>query len=81
MNDARMTLRLPGEYLEFARNYASEREMTLTDLVISYFKKLKESMAVKEELPECVRGMVGIISAGERDSVEEYHDYLMERYA
>ena len=81
MNDARMTLRLPGEYLEFARNYASEREMTLTDLVIGYFKKLKESTAVKEELPECVRGMVGIIPAGERDSVEEYHDYLMERYA
>ena len=81
MNDARMTLRLPGEYLEFARNYASEREMTLTDLVIGYFKKLKESMAVKEELPECVRGMVGIIPAGECDSVEEYHDYLMERYA
>ena len=81
MNDARMTLRLPGEYLEFARNYASEREMTLTDLVIGYFKKLKESMAVKEELPECVRGMVGIIPAGERDSVEEYHDYLMGRYA
>lgn len=81
MNDARMTLRLPGEYLEFARNYASEREMTLTNLVIGYFKKLKESMAVKEELPECVRGMVGITPAGERDSVEEYHDYLMERYA
>ena len=81
MNDARMTLRLPGEYLEFAKNYASEREMTLTDLVIGYFKKLKESMAVKEELPECVRGMVGIIPAAERDSVEEYHDYLMERYA
>ena len=81
MNDARMTLRLPGEYLEFARNYASEREMTLTDLVIGYFKKLKATMAVTEELPECVRGMVGIIPAGERDSVEEYHDYLMERYA
>ena len=38
MNDARMTLRLPGEYLEFAKNYASEREMTLTDLVIGYFR-------------------------------------------
>ena len=81
MNDARMTLRLPGEYLEFARNYAREREMTLTDLVIGYFKKLKETMAAKEDLPECVREMVGIIPAGERDSVEEYHDYLMERYA
>ena len=66
MNDARMTLRLPGECLEFARNCASEREMTLTDLVIGYFRKLKELMAVWEELPEYVRGMVGIIPAGEK---------------
>jgi len=81
MNDARMTLRLPGEYLEFARQYAGEREMTITDLVIGYLKKLKESVSVREELPECVRGMVGIIPPGDADSVEEYHEHLLERYA
>lgn len=81
MNDARMTLRLPSEYLQFARNYATEREMTLTDLVIGYFKNLKESVAARDKLPECVRGMVGIIPAGKGDSVEEYHGHLMERYA
>jgi len=81
MNDARMTLRLPGEYLEFARQYAGEREMTITDLVIGYLKKLKESVSVREELPACVRGMVGIIPASETDSIDEYHEHLLERYA
>lgn len=80
MNDARMTLRLPGEYLAFARDYAREREMTITDLVIGYLKKLKESVSVQDELPASVRGMVGIIPAGD-DSVEEYHEHLLERYA
>lgn len=34
----------------------------------------------KNELPECVKGMAGIISAGERDSVEECHRLLVEKY-
>ena len=36
--------------------------------------------AVKDELPEHVREMVGIIPAGEGDSVEEYHRHLVEKY-
>ena len=81
MNDARLTMRLPGEYLSFARDYAREREMTLTDLVIGYFKRLKESMSDKSQLPPSVSEMVGIIPSGKEDPIEEYHDHLMERYA
>jgi len=81
MNDARMTLRLPGEYLAFARQYAHEREMTITDLVLGYLRKLKESVSVREELPAGVRDMVGIIPSSDVDAVKEYHDHLMERYA
>lgn len=36
--------------------------------------------AVMDELPEHVRGMVGIIPAGDGDSVEEYHRHLVEKY-
>lgn len=41
---------------------------------------LRSARPEKNELPECVKGMVGIISAGERDSVEEYHRHLVEKY-
>lgn len=80
-SDARLTMRLPGDYLAFAKDYAHAREMTLTDLFVGYIRKLKESMAVREELPESVRSMIGVIPQGARDSEEEYHDHLMERYA
>ena len=38
------------------------------------------TLAVMDELSECVRGMVGIIPAGERESVEECHRHLVEKY-
>lgn len=81
MNDARLTMRLPSEYLAFARQYASEREMTLTDLVVGYFKRLKESLAVRDQLPPSVSEMVGIIPSGKDDAADEYHDHIMERYS
>lgn len=81
MNDARLTMRLPGEYLSFARDYAREREMTLTDLVVGYFRRLKEPLSIKSQLPPSVGEMVGIIPASDRDCTDEYHDHIMERYA
>ena len=41
---------------------------------------LQSARPETKELPECVRGMVGIIPAGERDSVEEHHRHLVEKY-
>ena len=41
---------------------------------------LRSARPEKSGFPECVRGMVGIIPAGERDSVEEYHRHLVEKY-
>lgn len=81
MNDARLTMRLPGEYLLFARDYAKKRDMTLTDLVVGYFKRLKESLSATGQLPDSVRDMVGIIQSDDREAIDEYHDHLMERYA
>ena len=81
MNDARLTMRLPGEYLLFAKDYARKREMTLTDLVVGYFKRLKESLSVAGQLPDSVRDMVGIIPSDDREAIDEYHEHLVERYA
>ena len=41
---------------------------------------LRSARPEKNELLECVKGMVGIIPADERDSVEEYHRHLVEKY-
>ena len=41
---------------------------------------LRSARPEKGGFPECARGMVGIIPAGECDSVEEYHRHLVEKY-
>ena len=52
-----------------------------TDLVVGYFKRLRESLSVKNQLPPSVSEMVGIIPSSDSDPVGEYHDHIMERYA
>ena len=79
MNDARMTIRLPGETLVFAQNYARERNISLSELVLRYFMQLKESFSRREELPESVRDVVGIIPA-DVDVDKSYHGHLEEKY-
>lgn len=80
-SDARLTMRLPGGDLSFVKEYAQSRGTTLTELFLGYIRELRSAVAEKTEYPASVRSMVGIIPASARDSVDEYHDYLMEKYA
>ena len=79
MNDARMTIRLPGEILLFAQNYAKESRISLSELVLRYFKQLKKSFSERDELPESVRDIVGILPA-DVDAEAAYHGHLAEKY-
>ena len=43
-------------------------------------KHVRTMIAFMDELPVFVREIVGVIPAGEEDSVEEYHRHLVEKY-
>ena len=79
MNDARMTIRLPGASLAFAREYAAMVGTTVTDLVVGYFERLRQSLAVNDGVPVSVRDVAGIVPKNV-DAKEAYHEHLMERY-
>lgn len=79
MNDARMTIRLPGESLLFARNYAAQTGTTVTDLVIRYFDRIKASFE-SDGVPKSVRNVAGIVPQSV-DARKEYREHLMERYS
>lgn len=64
-------IRAAKRYLDFTRHIIGDRAKRICDIL--------RSKASREELPERVMNMVGIIPADERDSVEEYHNHLMER--
>lgn len=80
MNDARMTIRLPGETLRFAQGYARDRQMTLSELVLRYFDRLREAVSRKEDqIPSSVSKVVGIIPP-DVDVEAEYRAHLAEKY-
>ena len=66
-----------GVTFNFAKT-ASWLWMAARDL--KRYPGLQSARPETKELPECVRGKVGIIPAGEGDSVEEYHRHLVEKY-
>ncbi|MBE6381785.1 MAG: hypothetical protein E7049_02075 [Lentisphaerae bacterium] len=79
MNDARMTIRLPGETLLFAQEYARRARISLSELVLRYFNRLRETSIDKDGLPGSVREVVGIIPP-DVDVEKAYGDHVMEKY-
>ncbi len=79
MNDARMTIRLPSEMLLFAQGYARKRQISLSELVVRYFNRLKESFSEQDGVPASVRDVVGIIPS-DIDVEQMYHEHLAEKY-
>ncbi len=79
MNDARMTIRLPSDTLLFAQGYARKRQISLSELVVRYFNRLKESFSGQDGIPASVRDVVGIIPS-DIDVEQMYHEHLAEKY-
>ena len=79
MNDARMTIRLPSDTLLFAQGYARTRHISLSELVVRYFNRLKESFSGQDGIPASVRDVVGIIPS-DIDVEQVYHEHLEEKY-
>jgi len=59
MNTARLTVRLPPTELSFAKSYAKEHGLSLTALILRYFKQLKQTEAL--DIPKEIIPIAGII--------------------
>jgi hypothetical protein len=78
MKDARLTIRVPHNVLEEARQYAIENQTTLTRLVSEYLRQLAARRDPLADAPT-VRRLFGTLS--QAISVEEYKKHLEEKYA
>ena len=87
-NDARFSMRLPQTALDFAQGYASQCQMSVTDLFLGYLNRLQEAVAAKAPKSRGIRDIRkyrGILKRGhsladgERDEMR--FKYLSEKYA
>ncbi len=77
MTTRKLTIRLPEEEIEFAKNYASKHGITLTELIDRYLKQLRRRPEGGIH-PDILR-FSGIIPA-DIDACAEYHEAMEEKH-
>lgn len=75
---ARLTVRLPKKDLEFAKQYARDHRMTLTELIGRYFELLQWSR--KEPIHPEVERISGIIPSEDVDPKDLYREHLIRKH-
>ena len=80
--NARISIRIPGEYLDFVREYANRRRTTVSELLVGFIKGLKSACTTTDDgiSPE-VRRMIGIVPiANSEVDACDYYDYLERKH-
>jgi hypothetical protein len=77
VQDTKLTIRVPRDVLEGAKDYAHRNRTTLTRLVSEYLRRLGAERDPLAEAPT-VRRLAGALSP--RASVDDYRVYLEEKY-
>jgi uncharacterized protein DUF6364 len=77
MDTAKLTVRLPKKDLEFAKKYAQEHRITVTELIDRYLRRLQldGSSGIHPEV-EKISGLV----PADVDVEALYHDHLVKRH-
>lgn len=80
--DARVSIRLPGEYLEFVREYANQRRTTVSELLVGFIKGLKASSETEcDKISPEVQRMIGIVPIeNPKDDICDYYAYLEKKH-
>ncbi|MBA3985982.1 MAG: hypothetical protein H0X63_05285 [Flavobacteriales bacterium] len=79
--DTKLTLKLNQEIIEKAKQYASNKKMSLSRLVEAYLNSLTSSNESKDfEISPFVKSIAtGSSIPSDLDYKEEYGDYLMQK--
>jgi Family of unknown function (DUF6364) len=77
METAKLTVRLPKKDLEFAKKYAQEHRITVTELIDRYLRRLQgEQPAIIHPDVEKISGLV----PADVDAEALYRQHLLEKH-
>lgn len=77
METAKLTVGLPKKDLEFAKRYAREHQITVTELIVRSLQRLEGVPEVRIN-PEVER-IIGVIPE-EIDAESEYHEHMLRKH-
>jgi len=77
MEMTKLTIRIPADVLERAKDYAEANQTSVTRLVTQYLSQLPIEQSFLDRAP-IVRSLIGILSPD--TTVEDYWRYIDEKY-
>lgn len=78
METAKLTVRLPKRSLEFAKEYAREHEITVTDLITRYLRRLQDGQPAP--IHPDVERFSGILPEEDRDDEALYYEHIERKH-
>lgn len=80
--DTKLTLKLNKEVIEKAKEYASNKQMSLSRIIEAYLQSLTSENEISDlEISPFVKSMsTGVEIPSDLDYKKEYSDFLMEKY-
>jgi uncharacterized protein DUF6364 len=76
MDTAKLTVRLPKNDLEFAKQYAQAHRITVTELIDRYLRSLQAGVGAIHPEVERISGLI----PADVDARAEYREHLLEKY-
>ena len=78
--DTKLTLKLDKSIIEKAKEYAKEKNISLSKMIENYLQALTNKRGKKIEISPLVESLIGVISPTESDDKKDYTNYLSEKY-
>ena len=78
--DTKLTLKFNKSIIDKAKEYAKDRNISLSKMVENYFRALTNRQNKEVEITPLVESLMGVISLEETDYKIDYTNYLSEKY-
>jgi macrodomain Ter protein organizer (MatP/YcbG family) len=77
--DSKLTLKLDKEIIERAKEYAKNKNTSLSKLIENMLSRVTSSSNFETQITPLVDSLSGIIDS-DKINIEDYRDYLEEKY-
>ena len=79
--NTKLTLKLDGDVIEDAKEYAKSRKTSLSVLIENYLQKLTSDKKAKHRITPLVKSLSGIVNLPKaHDEKDVYTNYLIDKY-
>lgn len=78
--DTKLTLKLDKLVIKSAKEYAKEKNISLSKMIENYLQAITNKRNKEIEISPLVQSLIGVIGQQKNDYKKDYTDYLSKKY-